>query len=67
MRDSEVFKGGGVVLEGFELVLQSRYLDQSDISTRCGVCVCVCVCVCVYVHMRACSVTAASLGVVSGT
>lgn len=22
-------------MEGFELVLQSRYLDQSDISTRC--------------------------------
>ena len=52
MRDSEVFKSGGVVLEGFELVLQSRYLNQSDISTRCVVCVCVCAHVCMLCHGR---------------
>lgn len=61
MRDSEVFKSGGVVLEGFELVLQSRYLTQPDISTRCVVCVCA------HVHMHACSVMTISFGVLSGT
>ena len=50
MRDSEVFKSGGVVLEGFELVLQSRYLTQPDISTRCVVCVCARAHACMFCH-----------------
>ena len=48
MRDSEVFKSGGVILEGFELVLQSRYLTQ--IFPRGVLCVCARVHACMFCH-----------------